>query len=143
MYTGNKIAFRLRTGNITQNPGCIGESYGRQEGPKSDRQARRKPGANATNDAGHEPGKAGGCTRTDLPAGAEIRKGDQPDRREPVATNLSYPAGPGGILLRRRAQLAWHRRRPERSAVTGLRVGLSCHLRRTFADKGLHADQGT
>src|SRR5882757_7237285 len=45
MYTGNKIAFRLRSGNITQNTGCIGESYGRKKGPESHRQTRRQPGA--------------------------------------------------------------------------------------------------
>ena len=57
--------------------------------------------------------------RPDVPAGAEIRKGHQPDRRQPAAADLAHPAGAGGVLLRGRAELCrasaprreWRRRR--------------------------------
>src|SRR5262249_45570764 len=42
--------------------------------------------------------------RHHLPASAEMREGRQPHRGQPVAANLTYPAGASGVLLRGRAK---------------------------------------
>jgi DNA-binding XRE family transcriptional regulator len=67
----------------------------------------------------------------------KYEKGNQPHRGEPVAANLPYPTGTGGILLRGRAQLAWVDGGNERGTLPRLRFGFPCHLRRAFADQGL------
>src|SRR5260370_1092088 len=70
---------------ITLDRGPIGEHYG-QEGPESHRQARRQSRAHAPHDAVDEPGKARWRTGSHLPAGAEIREGNQPNRGQSVGS---------------------------------------------------------
>src|SRR5712691_338139 len=58
-----------------------------------DRSARRKPRAHASNDAGDEPGKAWRSAWAFLPAGPEIRKGKNPDQRQPSPAPITSPSG--------------------------------------------------
>ena len=86
--------------------------------------------------------KLGDALGTHLPASAEIREGRQPDRRQPVAADLTHPAGSRVLLLRRRAELtAAARRWICRSAIARLRVGFSRHVRRARPDQGIRAHQ--
>ena len=48
--------------------------------------------------------KLGDALGPHLPAGAEIREGHQPHRRQPPAADLQYPASAGLVLLRGRAE---------------------------------------
>src|SRR5262249_10444253 len=75
-----------------------------KEDPEPHRPARRGPGADAPQGAGNEPGATGRGARHHLPASAEMREGRQPHRGQPVAANLTYPAGASGVLLRGRAK---------------------------------------
>src|SRR5471032_3257364 len=101
------IATDLISAAITVNRGGIGvDYYDRQKGTEPDRQTCRQPRAHAPDDAEHEPGETWRRARSDIPAGAEIREGHQPDRCQPVAADCKHSPGPGFLLLRRRAACA-------------------------------------
>src|SRR5690242_13440627 len=112
---------------ITRNHTRIGDGYGK-EGSEPHRQACGESGSDAADDVGDESGKAWGCARLDLPAGPKIRKGHEPDRRQPVATDLPNPSGSGCILLRGRSLPQPNARRYEGSSVASLCLRLPGNL---------------
>src|SRR5262249_2759421 len=93
---------------------------------ESDRQVRGFPRAHAeaAGDAGKERGKAGGKAGPDLPAGAEIREGHEPHRREPASAHRANSEG-AGILLFRWCGGQAGRGRVRKTARGRLRVGFS------------------
>ena len=60
----------------------------------------RQPRAVAAHAAGHEPGEARRESRSDLPAGSEVREGHQPHRRQPAVRSVAGAGRPGAVLLR-------------------------------------------
>ncbi len=90
----------------------------------------------------HEPGEARRTARHHLSAGAEIREGHEPDRREPPAADCDRAVGAGRILLRRRPGPARRRQRHVGAGFPCLRLGIPRHLRGPGADQGVHEDQG-
>jgi hypothetical protein len=79
-------------------------------------------------------------TWADVSAGPEIREGYEPHRREPVAAHLPHPAGPGGVLVRRRAERTEYIPGGGNGSVACLCDRLSRHVGRTRAHQGLHAE---
>src|SRR5689334_9877774 len=67
--------------------------------PEPDRQVCRIPCAHAPTHAEHEPGKARRKTRPDFPAGPKIRKGHEPDWRQPPPTYLADSESAGVVLF--------------------------------------------
>src|SRR5262249_10231118 len=78
--------------------------YPGKKGAKPDRQARRKPGSYAPDDAGDEPREARRLARADVPADSEIREGHQSDRCQSSSADFSHSPSPGRFFLRGRAQ---------------------------------------
>src|SRR5947207_2491788 len=70
-----------------------------EKSPEPDRQACGQPGALAANDPQHEPGEARRRAWADIPAGPEIRKGRQSNRRKPSPADFSNAQGSGVVFL--------------------------------------------
>src|SRR5215472_8458052 len=73
--------------------------YAGKKGAEPDRQACRKQGSHAPDDAGNEPGEARRLAGSDLSANPKIRERHQPHWRQPSPADLSYSSGAGGFLL--------------------------------------------
>src|SRR6516164_5166244 len=81
-------------------------SYAGKKGAKPDRQACRKPGSHAPDDARDEPRKTRRLAWPHISANSEIRKRDQSNQRQSPAADFSHSSGPGRVFLRRRTQRA-------------------------------------
>ncbi len=110
---------------------------------ESHRQVCRISRAHATADAGNEPGKTRRKAGAHVPAGAKIREGNKPYRREPPSAHFANPESAGGVFLRRGiGPRKAERGRIFKSAGDRLCLRLPVELGWPGVDEGLFQHQG-